>query len=213
VAPLAEYLAAGVNVALGADGACSSDAQDMHEVMKYVALLHTLRTREYRQWLEPRQVLRLGTEGGYAAVALQGQGGVIREGALADVTLYDLTALALLPRSDPIATLVLGRPVGGVGGEALHSIWVNGRRLLAAGVPQTVDVGKLRADLAAVYPCIRSRGATDPARDPYTAAVEREYRAAMGLEGSVRPADAAAAAFLADGYPGGRALDDRTSFP
>jgi 5-methylthioadenosine/S-adenosylhomocysteine deaminase len=214
VAPLRAYAAAGVNVALGADGACSSDGQDMHEVMKLTALLHTLGTREYRHWLEPRDVARMASAGGYAAVNMAGRAGVLAEGAAADVVLYDLTALSMLPRTDPLGTLVLGRPAAGPGGPALHSAWVRGARLLDAGAPITCDVDKLRADLAAVYPLIRSRAATDPRAHPYTAAVEREYRAALGLDGTTRAAAGGPeAAFLAEGYPAGRVLDDRTAFP
>jgi cytosine/adenosine deaminase-related metal-dependent hydrolase len=215
VAPLPEYIAAGVNVALGADGACSSDGQDMHEVMKLTAILHTLRTREYRDWLEPRDVLRMATAGGYAAVNMKGASGVLAVGAAADVVLYDLLALSMLPRADPIGTLVLGRPSAGAAcGDALHSMWVRGRRVNAAGAPATVDVGKLRADLAATYPCIRRRAATDPRAHPYTAAVEVEYRAAAGLEGTTRAQGGSEqVAFLAEGYPAQRTLDDRTSLP
>ena len=219
VAPLRAYRAAGVNVALGADGACSSDGQDMHEVMKLTALLHTISTREYRDWFEPREVVKMATEGGYRAVNMAGKGGVLTAGAVADVVLYDLTAVSMLPLADPIGTLVLGRPSpgGGAGaacGNALHSLWVAGARLIDDGTPVSVDAAKLRADLAAVYPCIRRRAATDPRANEYTACVEREYRAALGLDGTTRAAGGGAeAAFLAEGYPSQRVLDDRTSFP
>ena len=39
VAPLAEFARRGVNVCLGADGACSSDGQDMIEVVKLSNIL------------------------------------------------------------------------------------------------------------------------------------------------------------------------------
>ena len=214
VAPLRAYRAAGVNVALGADGACSSDGQDMTEVMKLTCLVHTLSTREYRDWFEPRDALRMATEGGYAAVNLKGKGGIVAEGALADLTLWDLTALSLLPKADPIGTLVLGRPSAGCGGSALHSVWVNGRRLMGAGEALTCDVAKLRSDLAAVYPMLRSPAATDPRCHPYTAAAEVEWRAAAGLDGTTRDARGGPEVdFLTTGYPTARTLDDRTSLP
>ena len=211
VAPLRKYLAAGVNVALGADGACSSDGQDMLEVMKLTALLNTLDTGEYRDWLEPKDVVKLATAGGYAAVNMKGKAGVLAVGAESDVVLYDLTALSMLPLADPLGSLVLGRPSAGVGGAALSCTWVRGRRLICDGKPSSVDVDNLRADLLAVYPCIRRRAATDPRANAYTAQVENEYRAAMGLEGSTR-VRAGGDALLAEGYPDRRVLDDRTSF-
>lgn len=215
VAPIAHYGALGATVSLGCDGACSSDGQDMREVLKLTALLHTLGTREYRSWLEPRDiVLKLATANGYAGVGLKGKGGVLAPGALADVVLYDLTSLSLLPLTDPLGSLVLTRPVGGVGGEALHSVWVGGARVVEAGAPARVDVAALRADLLAAYPAVRSRAATDPRRDAYTAAVEVEYRAAAGLDGTTRARNGGPGVdFLAGPYPAGRTLDDRTHYP
>ena len=213
VAPVRAYLDAGINVALGADGACSSDAQDMCEAMKLACLVSTLHTREYRTWLTPREVHRMASEGGYAGVGMAGRGGVLRVGAEADLVLYDLTALSMLPIANPLGSLVLGRPSGGPGGDALLYAWVRGRPIIAEGRFTTVDLAKLRADIRAAYPSVRSSATTDPGAHPSSAALEREYRSVVGLEGSVRPADPAEAARLADGYPAGRTLDDRRSLP
>lgn len=231
VAPIRKYLSAGVNVALGCDGAASSDGQDMLEVLKLTALLNTLTTREYRDWLEPREVVRMACEGGYKSVDMGGRAGILAAGAIADLCLYDLTALSLLPRTDPIGLLVLGRPSAGAGGAALAQVWVRGRRVIRDSTPCNVDLGKLRTDLAAVYPVHRSRATTDPKADPYTAAFEVEYRAAVGLDGTAWPRAATAAAaaggsaagvaaaevenarFLLSNYPADRVLDDRASIP
>ena len=123
-------------------------------------------------------------------------------------------ALSLLPKTDPLGLLVLGRPVGGVGGNALHSVWVGGKRVVDNGSPTNVDVSKLRSDIAAVYPKFRSRAATDPRADPYTAAVEVEYRAGVGLDGKTRPKNGGPDVdFLFSPFPAGRTLDDRTTLP
>jgi hypothetical protein len=75
-------------------------------------------------------------------------------------------------------------------------------------------VAKLRSDLAAVYPMLRSPAATDPRRDPYTASAEVEWRAAAGLDGTTRAAAGGADVdFLTTGYPQHRTLDDRTTLP
>ena len=59
----------------------------MLEVVKLTALLHTIGTREYRDWLEPRAVLRMAAEGGYKSVAMGGRAGVLEAGAEADLCL------------------------------------------------------------------------------------------------------------------------------
>ena len=45
-------------------------------------------------------------------VGMAGAAGELKEGAAADVTLWDLTSLALLPRTDPISLLILGSRSG-----------------------------------------------------------------------------------------------------
>lgn len=157
----------------------------------------------------------MATEGGYKAVGMEGRAGVIRVGAEADLCMYDLTVLSMLPRTDPLGMLVLGRPgSGGPGGAALAQCWVRGRRVIKDGRPATCDVVALRERLLSVYPTFRNRNLTDPKAHPGTAAAEVEYRNALGLDGgSVRPADPQEAAFLCDNYPAGCTLDDRTRLP
>ena len=217
VAPIHKYLAAGVNIALGCDGAASSDGQNMLEVMKVSSTLHTLSTPEYRSWPEPKAVVAWATAGGYAGVDMAGRAGVIAVGAQADVCLYDLTALSMLPRTDPVGMLVLGNHTSGGGplGSALQHCWVRGRRVISDGMPATCDVKALRSALAGAYRHVRGQASTDPRAHPQTAAAEVEYRAATGLDGTMRrgAAHAAADAALLDGYASSRVLDERTSFP
>ena len=59
VAPLSDYAAAGVNVAMGCDGACSSDGQDLLEALKLGTILQAVRTPEYRQWPTARHTARV----------------------------------------------------------------------------------------------------------------------------------------------------------
>ena len=69
-----------------------------------------LTTEEYRKWVTPREVLRMAAEGGAAAINMTGKAGRVEAGYVADLVLYDLTALSLLPRTDPVGLLVMGRP-------------------------------------------------------------------------------------------------------
>src|SRR5262249_4924739 len=47
ICPVPELLAAGVNVALGTDGMCSNDGNDMYATVKAAALLHKLWDIDY----------------------------------------------------------------------------------------------------------------------------------------------------------------------
>lgn len=184
VMPVEALCAAGVNVAVGCDGACSSDGQDILEALKIATFLPCITTSEYRRWpLARRAALTLAAKNGYAAVGMDGEAGELVVGMAADVTLWDLTSLALLPRTDPLSLLVMGsRAQAPGGGCALHSCWVRGIRVIAAGSPCGVDLAVLRRVIAEAQPEYRDVAITDPSASSATAACEVEYRAAMGLE-------------------------------
>ena len=70
----------GVGVGIGCDGACSSDGQDMTEAIKAAALVSTLASPDYREWLSGREALRLACAGGAAAVGLADRAGRVARG-------------------------------------------------------------------------------------------------------------------------------------
>ena len=182
-----------VNVAMGCDGSCSSDGQDMLEALKLGTILSAVARPDYRDWLTARKVaLELASKNGYRAVGMQGQGGEIKVGMVADLTLWDLTSLALLPRTDPLSLLILGSRTQAPGaGSTLHSSWVRGERVVTNGSPTGLDLPRFREYLMSLQKEYRDPAITDPRTDSeLTAATEVEYRAAMGLdkEGQSGPA-------------------------
>ena len=209
VMPVQKALKAGVTVAMGCDGSCSSDGQDILEAIKLATTLPCVTTPDYREWPSPRQAaLTLAAKNGYKAVGMSGRAGELTVGMAADLTLWDLTCLALLPRTDPINLLVLGSRTQAPGaGSTLHSCWVRGVQVVRNGSPCGVDLPALRSSLTAAQPAYRDPEITDPKTDEATAASEVEYRAAMGLdkEGQQEPTSAALGI-----YPGGRVLYDST---
>jgi 5-methylthioadenosine/S-adenosylhomocysteine deaminase len=190
VAPLFSYAQRGMNVCLGADGACSSDGQDMLEVAKLANILPCVATPEYRDWPTAHYTaMRLGAANGYKGILLEGKpgqlgkGGVLEEGALADVSLWDLTSLSMLPRTDPLSLLIQGSRTQAPGaGSALDSTWVNGTRVVKNGSPVNVDVIALREVLRHAQGEYRDPAITDPSTHDKTARAEKEYRAAMDLD-------------------------------
>ncbi|WOB45050.1 amidohydrolase [Thermoleptolyngbya oregonensis NK1-22] len=172
IAPILKYRQAGVNVTFGCDGSASNDSQDLLEAIKIGSILHNVTDFDYRHWITPRQAVSMAALGGATGLGMQDQIGSLEVGKLADLVLYDLTSLSLLPRTDPIGLLVLGRPV-----QAVHSAWVGGRQVIADGNMTTVNVHQLRQELFA-----RSQWDVDrqsPTRD----ALEARYRSVMGLQG------------------------------
>lgn len=168
IAPLLKYRQAGVNVSFGCDGAASNDGQDLLEAIKLGSILHNVTDFDYHQWISPRAAVEMAALGGATGLNLSDQMGSLTVGKKADLVLYDLTNLSLLPRTDPIGLLLLGRPV-----QAVDSVWVNGKRLVAQGEVTTVSVPQLRQSLFD-----RSQWQS-AVHSPTRAALEQQYRAIM----------------------------------
>lgn len=142
IAPILKYRQAGVNVSFGCDGASSNDSQDLLEVIKIGSILHNGTDLDYQHWITPRESIEMASNGGAKGVNLADEIGSLTVGKKADLVMYDLTNLSLLPRTDPIGLLVLGKPT-----NVVDSVWVNGKKIVADGKVKNIDVDKLRQDL------------------------------------------------------------------
>ncbi len=170
IAPILKYQQAGVNVTFGCDGASSNDSQDLLEAIKIGSILHNITDLDYRYWITPRKAVEMASLGGAKGLNMADQLGSLTVGKQADLMLYDLTNLSLLPRTDPIGLLVLGRPT-----NVVDSAWVNGKQIIANGKVTTINVDELRQELFN-----RSQWTTKP-QSPTVAEIEPHYRTVMGL--------------------------------
>ncbi len=68
---LREMLTRGMTVALGVDGACSSDNQNMWDAVKLAALIHNLKDIDPKTWITAREAFEMGTNGGAAALLMR----------------------------------------------------------------------------------------------------------------------------------------------
>ncbi|MET0910112.1 MAG: amidohydrolase family protein, partial [Ilumatobacteraceae bacterium] len=125
--PLAALLDGDVSVALGADGAASNDNQNMFEAMKFAALIHTM-SGSYRSWPTAEAVWRSCLTGG--ARALCAPIGRIAAGHRADIVLLDTERHVTLDRDALVRSLVFAEH-----GQSVHTVLVDGRVVLEAGVP------------------------------------------------------------------------------
>ena len=104
-AKVPELLKQGINVGLGADGAPCNNNLDIFVELRLAALIHLPRTGPTS--LSAMQALELATLNGAKALGLEGEVGVLQEGAKADVITVDLSQAHSTPNSgDPVATLV-----------------------------------------------------------------------------------------------------------
>ncbi|MEH1965824.1 amidohydrolase [Nostoc sp.] len=170
IAPILKYRQAGVNVTFGCDGASSNDSQDLLEAIKMGSILHNITDSDYQHWITPRQAVEMASIGGAKGLNIADKLGSLTVGKQADLVLYDLTNLSLLPRTDPIGLLVLGRPT-----NVVDSAWVNGKQIVADGKVTTINVDELRQELF-------NRSQWETKRKSETVAqIEAHYRMVMGL--------------------------------
>ena len=170
IAPILKYRQAGVNVSFGCDGSASNDSQDLLEAIKMGSILHNITDMDYHHWITPRQSVEMASLGGATGLNMADELGSLTVGKKADLVLYDLTNLSLLPRTDPIGLLVLGRPT-----NAIDSVWVNGKRVVADGKVTTIDVDALRQELFKHSEWSQNRQSLTVSQ------IEAHYRNVMGL--------------------------------
>jgi 5-methylthioadenosine/S-adenosylhomocysteine deaminase len=170
IAPILKYLQAGINVTFGCDGSSSNDSQDLLETIKIGSILHNVTDFDYQHWITPRQAVEMASLGGAKGLNIADEIGSLRVGKKADLVMYDLTSLSLLPRTDPIGLLVLGRPT-----NIVDSVWVNGKQIVTDGKVKTIDVDNLRQELF-------NHSQWQTTRKSQTVAqIETHYRTVMGL--------------------------------
>ncbi|WP_407924371.1 8-oxoguanine deaminase [Actinokineospora pegani] len=140
-ARIADLLAAGVPVGLGADGAASNEDGGLGGELRQATYL--ARMQGGADALDVRQALWLGTLGGALCLGRADELGSLEPGKLADIALWDLAGVAHAGIADPVAALVLGAL------PPLRLLLVGGRAVLADGRPVHVDEDAAARDLAA----------------------------------------------------------------
>ena len=137
-APVAALLAAGVNVALGTDGAASNNRLDLFEEMRLAALLAKAAAGD-AQAMPAQAALRAATLGGAIALGAQERIGSIAPGKAADLVAVALDDLALQPMYDVVSHLVYA-----CGREHVSDVWVAGERVLRDRVLTRLDLADLQ---------------------------------------------------------------------
>ncbi|WP_310599563.1 amidohydrolase [Desulfobulbus sp.] len=132
-APLAAMLRRGLRVALGTDSAASNNSLDLFREMDFAAKLHKVNPSDPTA-VPARQLLRMATWGGAAALGLAEGHGTLRPGAPADLILIDRNRPRLQPWHGP-DLLVYGGP-----GACVRNVIVNGRLVVRERRLQTIDL-------------------------------------------------------------------------
>ncbi len=138
IAPVVDFLSAGVNVGLGTDGVASNDNLDLWEEVKLTPLLARGSRRDPAA-MDAAATLTLATTGAARAVGLDSVGD-LRPGAWADVIRIDLDQPQFAPGIDLLTHVVFA-------GSSRHvtDVWVAGHRVVSDRMSTMVDLDEVVA--------------------------------------------------------------------
>lgn len=122
--PVERLWQAGVNVAIGTDGAASNNDLDLLGETRTAAMLAKAVAGSATA-LDAHRALHMATLNGARAMGLDSEIGSLEVGKAADIVAFDLSGLAQQPIYDPVSTLIYA-----TGRECVKHLWVAGKQLL-----------------------------------------------------------------------------------
>jgi 5-methylthioadenosine/S-adenosylhomocysteine deaminase len=137
IAPVARYREAGINVAIGTDGAASNNTLDMLSEMRMTALLAKA-TASDAAAVSASDALRMATLNGASALGLAHETGSIEASKWADLCCVDLNRIHSQPVYDPVSQLVYTARA-----DQVTDVWIAGKHLLDNGRLAHIDTNNL----------------------------------------------------------------------
>lgn len=138
--PVERLWEAGVNVAIGTDGAASNNDLDLLGETRTAALLAKAVAGSATA-LDAHRALRMATLNGARALGIDDHTGSLEIGKFADLVAVDLSGLAQQPVYDPVSQLIYS-----TGRDAVQHVWVGGKQLLNNGKLTRMDEQRVIAN-------------------------------------------------------------------
>ena len=135
--PVARLIAAGVNVALGTDGAASNNDLDMVQEMRTASLVAKAVARDATA-VPAHRAIAMATIAGARALGKEDAIGSLVPGKAADMIAVDLGAIESQPVYDAASQVVYS-----ASRRQVSDVWVAGRALLRDGALLTVDENRV----------------------------------------------------------------------
>jgi 5-methylthioadenosine/S-adenosylhomocysteine deaminase len=139
-APVTQYLAAGIPLGLGTDGAASNNDLDMFEAMRQASFLAKHTTHDPTA-VPARTALEMATIGGAKALAMDRWIGSLEAGKRADLIMVSTGSARQTPMYDPISHLVYV-----IRGDDVRTTIVNGKVLMNERRLRTLNRDTVIAD-------------------------------------------------------------------
>lgn len=130
---------AGVNVAVGTDGAASNNNLDMLEEVRTAALLAKVSSLDATA-IDAHEALRMATINGARLLGLEHRIGSLEAGKAADMIAVDLSGLHLQPIHHPVSQLIYA-----ASGNQVSHTWINGVCLYEDHQFTRMDVARIEA--------------------------------------------------------------------
>ena len=137
IAPITRYRSAGINVAIGTDGAASNNVLDVLSEIRLAALLAKASSDDAAA-VSAAEALRMGTLDGAKALGLAHAIGSIEAGKWADLTCVNLVTLNSQPMYDVVSQLVYT-----ANASQVTDVWVAGKHQLDNGKLAHINTDKL----------------------------------------------------------------------
>ncbi len=137
IAPIASYRNAGINVAIGTDGAASNNVLDMLSEMRTAALFAKAVSQDASA-VSANEALKMATLDGATALGLAAEIGSIKVGKWADLACIDLNRLHSQPVYDPVSQLIYTARA-----DQVTDVWIAGRHQLDNGKLTHIDTDNL----------------------------------------------------------------------
>jgi 5-methylthioadenosine/S-adenosylhomocysteine deaminase len=134
---VAEFVAAGVSVGLGTDGAASNNSLDLFFEARLAALMAKSHAGDAAIGGAP-DTLRMATLDSARVLGLDHLIGSLEPGKQADLISVDASRLGLLPVHDPFAAVIHGH-----GGASVAHVYINGKAKVSEGALCVFDEGEL----------------------------------------------------------------------
>ncbi len=140
-ARIADLRENGATIALGTDGAASSDNQSLWDAAKLAALIHN----DGSDWVDSHQAFAMATSGGASVIGRTDDLGRLAVGARADIALIERAGPGLAGAADVEAAMVLSD-----GGCGVRHVLVEGELVVHEGKCITMAEGEIFEELRAL---------------------------------------------------------------
>ncbi len=140
IAPIPEYLQAGITVSIGADGTPCNNRLDQFMEMREAGLMQKIRLGA--EALPAADIVRMATQGGAETLGWEKEMGTLEVGKRANMILVNQDSVHTLPSLNPATNIVYSNCAA----DVLMTI-VNGEILYEDGALTTIDEEKLKDDV------------------------------------------------------------------